>query len=104
MLRWNLRERALVQPFVEIAGGVVATNQELPENTTRVNFSSHAGGGRACAWQNAGACSIRYRFQHLSNGSRATRNPGINSNVGSWPSRKQTMKGERGTGSHDPFD
>lgn len=82
MLRWNLRERALVQPFFEVAGGVVATNQALPENTTRVNFSSHAGGGARVRVAERWGVVIGYRFQHLSNGSRATRNPGINSNVG----------------------
>ena len=45
MLRWNLRERGRFHPFIELAGGVLVTNREVPEGTTRMNFVSHAGAG-----------------------------------------------------------
>jgi hypothetical protein len=82
MLRWNLREHVRLQPFFEIAGGVVATNQDLPENSARLNFSSHAGGGARLRVAERWGVVVGYRFQHLSNGSTAEHNPGINSNVG----------------------
>jgi hypothetical protein len=47
-----------------------------------VNFSSHAGGGARLRLAGRWGVVVGYRFQHLSNGSRAPHNPGINSNVG----------------------
>lgn len=82
MFRWNLREHGRIHPFVEVAGGVVATNRNVPEGTTRLNFSSHAGAGARVRVAERWSVLVGYRFQHLSNGGTAARNPGINSNVG----------------------
>jgi hypothetical protein len=82
MFRWNLREHGRIYPFLEMASGVVATNRDVPEDTTRFNFSSHAGTGARVRVVERWGVVVGYRFQHLSNGSTAPRNPGINSNVG----------------------
>jgi len=82
MFRWNLREHSRIHPFLEVAGGVVATNRDMPEGTTRFNFSSHAGAGTRVRVAEQWGVVVGYRFQHVSNGSTAPRNPGINSNVG----------------------
>jgi lipid A 3-O-deacylase len=82
MFRWNLREHARIHPFVEIAGGVVATNRDVPEATSRFNFSSHGGAGARVRVAERWGVVVGYRFQHLSNGNTAPRNPGINSNIG----------------------
>jgi hypothetical protein len=82
MFRWNFRSYGAVLPFVEIAGGVIATNHDVPEGTTRLNFLSHAGAGARVHMAGPWGLVLGYRFQHLSNGSTAPRNPGINSNVG----------------------
>jgi lipid A 3-O-deacylase PagL len=82
MFRWNLQERGRVAPFLEIAGGIVATNHDLPEGTTRMNFASHAGVGTRVRLAGRWSVMGGYRFQHLSNGSTAPSNPGINSNIG----------------------
>lgn len=82
MLRWNLRERGPLHPFVELAGGVLATNREVPEGTTRMNFVSHAGAGLRVRVAERWRVMAGYRLQHLSNGATAARNPGVNSNVG----------------------
>lgn len=82
MLRWNLRERGRIHPFIEIAGGIVATNQDVPEGTTRLNFLTHAGLGLHLRMAERLGLLVGYRFQHLSNGTTAARNPGFNSNVG----------------------
>jgi hypothetical protein len=82
MFRWNLREHGPIQPFFEIAGGVVATNRNVPEGTTRLNFSTHAGPGARVRVAERWSVVVGYRFHHLSNGTTAARNPGINSHVG----------------------
>jgi hypothetical protein len=82
MFRWNLREGGRLSPFLEIASGIVATNHDLPEGTTRMNFASHAGVGARIRVAGRWGAVAGYRFQHLSNGNTASRNPGINSNIG----------------------
>jgi hypothetical protein len=82
ILRWNLRERGRFHPFIELAGGVLATNREVPEGTTRLNFVSHAGAGVRVRIAERWRVMAGYRLQHLSNGATAARNPGFNSNVG----------------------
>jgi hypothetical protein len=82
MFRWNLSERGPIRPFLELAGGIVATNRDVPEDTTRWNFTAHAGVGARVRVADRWGVVIGYRAHHLSNGNTAARNPGINSNVG----------------------
>jgi hypothetical protein len=82
MFRWNLREQGRIHPFLEIASGIVATNRDVPEATSRFNFASHGGAGARVRVAERWGVVVGYRFQHLSNGSTAPRNPGINSNIG----------------------
>jgi lipid A 3-O-deacylase len=82
MFRWNLREHGPFHPFLELAGGVVATDREVPEGTTRWNFTAHAGAGARVRVAPRWAVMVGYRYHHLSNGNSVARNPGINSNVG----------------------
>jgi lipid A 3-O-deacylase len=82
IFRWNLREYGAIHPFVEMAGGVVGTNHDVPEDTTRLNFTAHAGAGARLRVSGPWSVVVAYRFHHLSNGTTAPRNPGINSNVG----------------------
>jgi lipid A 3-O-deacylase len=82
MFRWNLREHGRIHPFLEVASGVVATNRDVPEGTTRLNFASHAGSGARIRVAEEWGVLVGYRFQHLSNAGIAARNPGFNSNIG----------------------
>ena len=82
MFRWNLREHGPIHPFLEVGSGIVATNRPVPEGTTRLNFSSHAGAGARVRVAEHWSVVVGYRFQHVSNGGIAERNPGINSNIG----------------------
>ncbi len=82
MFRWNVRERGRLTPFLEIATGFVATNRDLPEGTTRMNFASHAGAGTRLRVAGRWSAVAGYRFQHISNANIAERNPGLNSNIG----------------------
>jgi lipid A 3-O-deacylase len=80
-MRWSFARRTTIEPFVDVAAGVMLTNQQVPEQTTKFNFSAHAGGG-ARIWISARwGVIVGYRFHHLSNANTAPRNPAINSNV-----------------------
>jgi hypothetical protein len=82
MFRWNLRQHRAIHPFVEAAAGMMATNHDVPENTARLNFSLHAGGGARVRVAERWAVVVGYRLHHLSNNNTASRNPGVTSHVG----------------------
>jgi opacity protein-like surface antigen len=82
VFRWNFRQRGTFAPYLEAAGGMMATNRELPDNTSRVNFSEHAGGGARIRVARQWAVMIGYRLQHFSNAGTMPRNPGVTAHVG----------------------
>jgi Lipid A 3-O-deacylase (PagL) len=82
VFRWNFRQRGTIAPFVEAAAGMMATNRDVPENTWRVNFSEHAGGGARIRIARQWAVMIGYRLHHLSNAGTMSRHPGVTSHVG----------------------
>jgi len=82
LLRWSFTRRTTIEPFVDIAAGVMLTNQQVPEQTTKFNFTAHAGGGARIRIADRWGVIVGYRFHHLSNANTAPRNPAINSNVG----------------------
>lgn len=86
--RWNLPPRPKWSAFGELSFGGLWTQDPIPENTRRANFTAHWGGGvrfGKTANQSIGKSSraivIAYRFQHISNGNQITANPGVNSHV-----------------------
>src|SRR6266542_2087919 len=82
-VRWNFTPVGRWEPFLEIAGGAVVTNREIPDpgTTSRFNFTAQSGGGVRVALDGKWGLMAGYRFHHLSNGNRAPLNPSINSNV-----------------------
>lgn len=76
-LKWDFATRGRVVPYLEIDGGVLFTNHNVPAGTNAVNFTSsgvfgaHLLGPR---WN----WSIEARYMHISNAGLATPNPGIN--------------------------
>jgi hypothetical protein len=82
MFRWNFRPRHAIHPFLDAGAGVVATNHDVPENTTGLNFSTHAGGGVRIRVADRWGIVVGYRLHHLSNDNTAPRNPGVTSHVG----------------------
>jgi len=79
-LRWDFDQRGRVQPFLELAGGLLLTNTAVPEGTARFNYLAHAGPGLRIWLNSREALLAGYSFHHLSNGNRLPSNPGINSN------------------------
>lgn len=76
-LKWNFATRGKIAPFIELNGGVLFTNHNVPAGTNNVNFmSSLAVGthilGPKYNW------SIEARYMHISNAGLAVPNPGMN--------------------------
>jgi hypothetical protein len=76
-LKWNLQTQGRAVPYVELSGGTLFTNNEVPAGTSRVNFTSSGALGmhflrRKFNW------SAELRFLHISNAGLSTPNPGIN--------------------------
>jgi lipid A 3-O-deacylase len=76
-LKWNFSGSRRVTPYCELSGGTLFTNTDVPEGSSRVNFTS------------SGACGLHFlrqkynwnaelRFTHISNAGISTLNPGIN--------------------------
>jgi hypothetical protein len=79
--RWNFTPRPTWSAFAELAMGGVWTTEAIPEETSRLNFSAHWGGGLRLRQRGRHALLVAYRFQHFSNGNQFGSNPGVNSHV-----------------------
>jgi len=75
-LKWIFATRGNAQPYLELNGGTLFTNHEVPTGTSTVNFTSSAAIGvhflRSHTW------TVELRYMHISNAGLATPNSGIN--------------------------
>lgn len=75
-LKWLFASRSSVVPYLELNGGTLFTNHEVPFGTSTINFTSSAALGvhilREHAW------TLEVRYMHISNAGLTTPNPGIN--------------------------
>jgi hypothetical protein len=75
-LKWNFATRGKVAPYLELNGGTLFTNKNVPVGTNDVNFTSAAAFGvhvfGKYAW------SLETRYMHISNAGLAASNRGIN--------------------------
>ena len=76
--RWNFEPRGRYAPYAELAGGALWTSQPVPERTTTANFRAYTGAGVRILVAPRRAVVLSYRFEHISNGNRVDRNPGVN--------------------------
>lgn len=79
--RWNFTPHPKWSAFAELSMGGLWTSDPIPEDTSRVNFSAHWGGGVRLRPRGRHAVLLAYRFQHFSNGNQFGSNPGVNSHV-----------------------
>jgi hypothetical protein len=76
-LKWNFAPGHNVRPYLEIGGGTLFTNDQVPSGASRVNFTS--GGALGMYFlRNKYNVAAEVRFMHISNASIADHNPGIN--------------------------
>ncbi len=77
VLKWNFERHRRLSPYLELTGGALFTNQNVPADTNTVNFMDQAALGVhiLSARRNV---SLELRYMHISNAGLANLNPGIN--------------------------
>ena len=76
-LKWNFVPRHNVMPYIDIGGGTLFTNEQVPPGTSHVNFTTSGAIG-AHFLRSKYNWSAEIRFMHISNAGLITPNPGIN--------------------------
>lgn len=77
-LKWNFTSPRRVVPYLELGGGVLFTNNEVPTGTSTTNFLTHAALGFQFFTNAKRAVTVTSRYEHISNAGLSTPNPGIN--------------------------
>jgi hypothetical protein len=75
--KWILSQPKKVKPFIEIEGGTLVTNKQVPEGTSQINFTTSGALGMHILGEKHN-WSAEVRFLHISNAGMTTPNPGIN--------------------------
>lgn len=75
-LKWIFATRGNFAPFVELNGGVLFTNHEVPAGTSNINFTPGATFGMYFFGEHAWSLDVRYL--HISNAGLTVPNPGVN--------------------------
>ncbi len=80
VLRWNSSHHfGRLTPYIELAGGALLSNSNLPPgNTSWFNFTARAGGGIKLFTKKHQSLDIACRWSHISNANLGVRNPEFN--------------------------
>jgi hypothetical protein len=79
ILRWNTLRRRNIKPYIELAGGGVRTNTNLPAgDTSNFNFTARGGGGIQFFRTPRSSVDVGVRWAHISNANLGTNNPEFN--------------------------
>jgi len=80
VLRWNSSHHlGRLTPYIELAGGGLFTNSNLPPgNTSSFNFTARAGGGLQVSTKKGQSFDAACRWSHISNANLGVRNPEFN--------------------------
>jgi lipid A 3-O-deacylase len=76
-LKWNFVRRGRFSPYLELCGGTLFTNHNVPTYTNTVNFTDQAAFGVQVLGEKHNV-SLELRYMHISNAGLATPNPGVN--------------------------
>ena len=76
-LKWNFERRCRLSPYLELGGGVLFSNQNVPTYTNTVNFSPSAALGTHILGERYN-WSVEVRYLHISNAGLGANNPGLN--------------------------
>jgi len=76
-LKWNFERHGRFSPYLELCGGTLFTNHDVPTGTNTVNFTDQAALGVHILGAKRNL-SLELRYMHISNAGLATPNPGIN--------------------------
>jgi hypothetical protein len=75
--KWAFDTHGSVVPYLEIGGGTLFSNTQVPAGTSRINFTTSGAIGLHFL-RSKHNFSTEVRFMHISNAGLATPNPGIN--------------------------
>jgi lipid A 3-O-deacylase len=76
-LKWNFERHGHISPYLELTGGTLFTNHNVPTGTNTVNFMDQAALGMHILGPRENL-ALELRYMHISNAGLATPNPGIN--------------------------
>jgi hypothetical protein len=76
-LKWNFERHRYLSPYLELGGGILFTNHNVPKFTNNVNFTPSAALGTHILGDKYN-WSIELRYLHISNAGLSTVNPGLN--------------------------
>lgn len=76
-LKWNFKRHGHISPYLELTGGVLFTDHNVPTGTNTVNFMDQAALGMHVLGPRHNV-SVELRYMHISNAGLATPNPGVN--------------------------
>ncbi len=76
-LKWDFAARGRVEPYLELNGGTLFTNHEVPTGTSSVNFTDAAAFGLHLLGDKW-AWTLEARYMHISNAGLSSPNPGVN--------------------------
>jgi lipid A 3-O-deacylase len=77
VLKWNFVPHGRLSPYLELCGGALFTDHNVPTGTNTVNFTPQAALGVHILGAKHNV-SLELRYMHISNAGLATPNPGIN--------------------------
>ncbi len=76
-LKWDFAARGRIEPYLELGGGTLFSNHQVPIGTSAVNFTPSAALGMHVL-DDKYAFSVELRYLHISNAGLSSPNPGIN--------------------------
>jgi Lipid A 3-O-deacylase (PagL) len=76
-LKWNFQRRRQFSPYIELDGGTLFSNHNVPTYTNDVNFTPSAALGTHILGEKYN-WSVEVRYLHISNAGLETYNPGLN--------------------------
>ena len=78
-LKWNFVSRGRYHPYLEVNGGAMFTQKDVPPvNTSAFNFTAAFGPGVMMRMRRNQALSLALRYFHMSNGGLGYNNPSFN--------------------------
>ena len=76
-LKWNFERHGRLSPYLELGGGVLFTNHNVPTFTSKINFTPSAAFGTHILGAKYN-WSLEVRYLHISNAGLTRINPGVN--------------------------
>jgi opacity protein-like surface antigen len=81
-LQLNFRRGSVLQPFVNVTGGIIYFEDQVPvADSSKFNFTLGLGAGVEVWHLENQSILLGYKYHHISNGYTARENPGVDSSL-----------------------